>query len=101
MKGIGDIVFLDTNPKGLPAQHNCVIKTSRRDNLNKILKEKNIATGVHYYPNHLYEMYKPYYRELPVTENVWKNILTLPLYPDLSDEDFQLIINEIKRTYNT
>jgi len=61
--------------------------------------EKGITTGVHYYPNHLFDMYKDYYRKLPITESVWKNLVTLPLYPDLEEEDFQLIIKTIRDFY--
>jgi dTDP-4-amino-4,6-dideoxygalactose transaminase len=44
-------------------------------------------------------MYKDYYRKLPITESVWKNLVTLPLYPDLEEEDFQLIIKTIRDFY--
>ncbi len=82
------------------ACHNYVIKTRFRDELNLYLKEKNVATGVHYMPIHL----QPYYRkkfqtELPVAENVWRRILTLPLYPDLTDEDFDYVVESI-RSFN-
>lgn len=63
--------------------------------MNDFLKGKGISTGVHYYPNHLYQMYKPYYRKLPVAESVWKRLLTLPLYPDLTDEEVGYIIKAI------
>jgi perosamine synthetase len=68
------------------AWHNYVIKTDYRDAINLYLKEKKIATGVHYMPVHL----QPYYRKrskvsLPVAESVWTRLLTLPLYPDLDD----------------
>ena len=81
------------------ACHNYVIKTPYRDELNLYLKEKEIATGVHYMPIHL----QPYYRKrfkarVPVAEDVWTQILTLPLYPDLSDKEQQYVIESI-RTY--
>jgi perosamine synthetase len=82
-----------------PACHNFVIKSERRDELRKVLMEKGITTGVHYYPNHLFDMYKDYYRNLPITESVWNNLVTLPLYPDLEEEDFQLIIKTIRDFY--
>ena len=77
--------------------HNYVIKTSSRDALNAFLKEKGIATGVHYYPIHL----QPYYRRklgsvvLPVAERVWPKLLTLPMYPSLTDEEISYIIYSI------
>ena len=79
-----------------PACHNFVIKTNDRDELRAVLMNNGITTGVHYYPNHLFDMYKPYYRKLPVTENIWKKLITLPLYPDLSEKDFMTIIQNIE-----
>lgn len=100
LSGTGDIQFLKENQDGLSSQHNFVIKTKYRDQLNLFLKDQGIATGVHYYPNHFYNMYKPYYRELKVTEDIWSKILTLPLYPDMTEEEFSLIIGNIKNFYS-
>ncbi len=83
-----------------PACHNFVIKAPRRDELRAKLMERGVTTGVHYYPNHMYEMYKKYYRELPVSEKIWKELVTLPLYPDLTEEDFELITGTIKEFYS-
>jgi perosamine synthetase len=79
------------------AHHNYVIKTPFRDALNRYLKEKGIATGVHYMPIHLH----PYYRSrfeahVPMAEQVWTQLLTLPLYPDLTDEQVDYIIDSIR-----
>jgi perosamine synthetase len=82
-----------------PACHNFVVKAHNRDELRAKLMGKGITTGVHYYPNHLFDMYKAYYRELPVSERIWKELVTLPLYPDLSEEDHRLIIDSIREFY--
>ncbi|MBN2460703.1 MAG: DegT/DnrJ/EryC1/StrS family aminotransferase [Candidatus Cloacimonetes bacterium] len=79
-----------------PSYHNYVIKTEGREDLRTYLRERDISTGVHYYPNHLYEMYKPYYRRLEVVETIWKKLVTLPLFPDLKEQEQDLIINSIK-----
>jgi len=76
--------------------HNYVIKLDNRDNFVDYMTQKGISIGVHYYPNHLYEMYKPYYRHLPIAETVWKRIATLPLYPDLTEAEVTLIIDSIR-----
>lgn len=83
-----------------PACHNFVIKTSRRDELRARLMDKGVTTGVHYYPNHMFKMYKPWYRELPVTESTWLELVTLPLFPDLTEEEFMLIINTIREFFD-
>ncbi len=82
-----------------PACHNFVIKTEKRDELKNYLMDKGITTGVHYYPNHLYDMYKPYYRKLPITEGIWKKLITLPLYPGLAEEELDFVIESIKNFF--
>lgn len=64
------------------------------------MREHGISTGMHYFPNHLYQMYRPFVKEpLPVTESVWKRLITLPLFPDLTDEQQDMIVETI-RTFN-
>lgn len=101
LEGVGDIEcpVLQKNTKS--SWHNYVIKTSYRDQLNLKLKEKGIATGVHYMPLHL----QPYYRRqkkivLPQAENVWTQLLTLPLYPELTEEELDYIISSIREIYS-
>jgi perosamine synthetase len=79
-----------------PACHNYVIKYPDRDGLNAHLKSCGVSTGVHYIPNNHYEMYRNCRGETPVCERVWKNLLTLPLYPDLNADELGLIIDEVK-----
>lgn len=100
LRGIGDIETPTRKNYMKPAYHNYVIKTERRDELQEFLKIKDISTGVHYYPNHLYDMYKSYYRELSITESIWKKIITLPLYPGLTEEDINLVIDAIKEFFS-
>ena len=78
------------------AFHNYVIKLEDRDRLMEYLKERGISTGMHYVPNHLYDMYAPYRTELPVTERVWKRLVTLPLYPDMSEADVTRVTESVR-----
>jgi perosamine synthetase len=75
--------------------HLFFIKHGDRNGLSVYLKDNGISTGVHYKPIHMYPCYgnRPY---LPVSEKVFKNILTLPLYPDLPIETVEQIANLIK-----
>lgn len=76
--------------------HNYVIKTPYRDQLNLYLKNKNIATGVHYMPIHLHLYYKnKFSANVPIAEKIWTRLLTLPLYPDLTEEQVNYIISMI------
>jgi len=82
-----------------PACHNFVIQVDNRDDLRAKLMNNGVTTGVHYYPNHLFDMYKLYYRQLPVTEQIWKKLITLPLYPDLTEADHTSIAQTIMAFY--
>lgn len=78
------------------ACHNYVIKVDRRDELISYLQEEGISASVHYLPNHLYSMFKKFKANVPVAERVWKRVVTLPLYPDLSDSDIRKVIETVK-----
>jgi perosamine synthetase len=79
--------------------HNYVIKVARpewRDRLIDFLRAREITAGVHYMPTHLYRIYEPYRVPLPVTEDVWRRVVTLPLYPDLSAEEQDRVIDAVR-----
>lgn len=81
------------------AHHNYVIKTDRRDSLNAYLQKKGISTGVHYIPNYHYRMYKRSRADCPITEKVWKRLLTLPLYPDLTLKEQDKVVRRIREFF--
>jgi len=96
---LGGLPWLKTIPINVGAEsahHNYVIKTRFRDELNEYLLHKGIATGVHYYPNNLYPLYRRYRGSTPHAVHVWNELLTLPLYPGLKNAQVDLIINEIR-----
>src|SRR3989338_7145798 len=97
LKGIGDIETPVVKVYAKSSHHNYVIKTEKRDGLNAYLQEKGVSTGVHYIPNHHYRMYKNCKADCTVVEGVWKKLLTLPLYPDLSLKAQGKIVSYIKR----
>ena len=70
-----------------------------RDRLIDRLKELNIGTSVHFIPLHRH----PYYRDthgyqaeqFPMAERIFENILSLPLYPKMSDSDADEVIEAV------
>jgi len=78
-----------------------VIKDGKvtRDNLKEYLAQKGIMTRVYFDPVHLSQFYRKTfgYRggELPVTEKVSEEILSLPIYPTLSKEEIDYIAEMI------
>ena len=98
-EGLRDLEWLQlpTQREGVfSAQHNYVVRLDKRDDLADWLREHKIATGMHYIPNHLHAVYKPYATSLPVTEREWTRLLTLPLYPALTNDDVAYIIDVIR-----
>ena len=58
-----------------------------RDVLIDRLREANIGTSVHYIPTHAFTAYKGLPANVPVTDRVWKSIVSLPLYPGMTSRD--------------
>ena len=66
-------------------------KMTNRTLLQKKLQEVGIQTGYHYQPNHLLSYYNYKGVGLPFTENLFPELLTLPLHPDISESDIHFI----------
>ena len=79
-----------------PSHHLYVVSTPYRDALHMHLRDLGVSTSVHYIPSTHYDMYAPYRRPLPVCERLWKEILTLPLYPALTDGDLSRIVDGVR-----
>jgi len=80
------------------AYHLYVIKTDNKKELYDYLRSKKIFTQVHYIPVHTF----PYYQSLghqkgdfPESENYYHQCMSLPMFPSLTDEEQQYVINEI------
>ena len=69
-----------------------------RDRLRNILLENSIECGVHYYPNHLLTYFKTSY-SLKNAEQFFREELTLPLHPNLEEDDIVKVTNLIKKFY--
>jgi dTDP-4-amino-4,6-dideoxygalactose transaminase len=84
----------------LHVYHLYVIRVANRDELQAFLKEQGIFTGVHYpVPIHLQKCVANLgYAEgsLPVTENVTGEILSLPMYAELTDEQITYVVSNVK-----
>jgi len=72
-----------------------ILKEYDRDSLRKKLLSLGIETGVHYYPNHKLSYYSSLNYDLPVTESIYKNILTLPLHHDLSIDNLDYVCKHL------
>lgn len=71
-----------------------------RDQLRKFLDENQIPTGIHYLPNHLLSLYGAQKGLLPLTEKIYEEIISLPLHPELNNEDIDSVTNLIKTFFS-
>lgn len=67
------------------------IRVKNRDKFMRHMRYKGIETGAHYYPVHLMSYYNSK-TNLPVTEQVGNEIVTLPMHPNLISDDIDIVI---------
>lgn len=74
--------------------------TASRREIFEALQQQNIGVNVHYIPVHL----QPYYQQLgykkgicPNAEKLYEEMITLPLFPAMSEEDVNSVIEAVKR----
>jgi len=83
--------------------HQYVIRVPERDRLKQFLSEEGIGTDI-YYPVslHLQECYSflKYQRgDLPVSEKASEEVLALPIYPEMTDDQQMAVVDRIKAFY--
>ncbi len=82
--------------------HLYIVRVPERDRVLATLRERGVATQVHYpVPVHLQEAYQDLgytAGSLPHTEQAAAEILSLPLYPELTDDDVQYVAAALRET---
>ena len=104
LKNVKEIVtpFVDSE-KFRPVWHLYVIRTEKRDELLNFLKDKGISAGIHYpiaLPNlqaYAYLGHKP--SDFPVASNYQNKILSLPIFPEITKEQQDSVINAVKEFF--
>jgi dTDP-4-amino-4,6-dideoxygalactose transaminase len=72
--------------------------TATRDQVISELKEKGVAPGLHFVPLHLQTLYRPMVDDpskLEVATDAFQRILSLPLYPDMTDADVATVVDAL------
>lgn len=72
----------------------------KRDSVRNFLHSKGIQTSNHYPAIHRFSVYKDYPANLPVTEYVCDNEITLPMYAALSEDEIKYIVETLKNALN-
>lgn len=84
-----------------PIQVDPKATTIGRDDVVRALLDEGIGVSVHFIPIH----YHPFYRDhlglppgtFPVTESYFEKAISLPIYPDMTDEDAQDVVTAVDK----
>jgi dTDP-4-amino-4,6-dideoxygalactose transaminase len=100
--GGAGVAVLGEQPYARAVFHLFVVRHERRDSLAAALRERGVGTLVHYpIPLHLQPAFaslggKP--GDLPVAEKATGEILSLPLYPELRDEQVLAVVEAVRES---
>ena len=96
--------ILATLPQAFHIFHQYVVRVPKRDELRKFLAERNIGSEI-YYPVPLQQQecleYLGYAEgNLPVTDEAAKDVLALPIFPELTEEEVKRVVDGIAEFYS-
>ncbi len=95
---LGEDYFLKETPNGKSVYHQIIFKHEKRDNIVSHLKKNNIGVGLHYpIPIHKQPLYANLNYKLPISEKFSNEVLSLPSFPRLKDDDVKIICETIKK----
>jgi dTDP-4-amino-4,6-dideoxygalactose transaminase len=101
--GVGDLRFQQQSPDSTHIYHLFIIETTRRNELAAHLNSANIQNGIHYpIPVHLQAAYKGLgypAGAFPHSERLARQMLSLPMFPELSEAQIGRVADEVKRFF--
>lgn len=102
LAGLEGLRLLREDPRDFVVPHIFCIRVlhGRKEDVRAALTAAGIPTGVHYKPNHRLSLFRPAPGSppLPVTEQLYGELLTLPLHPGLGADDVRRICDIITAT---
>jgi perosamine synthetase len=107
LRKISSVILPDilSNKANVFLFYSIFVKAAIRDKLLRHLYKNGITAKVYHYPAHLSTFFKKQFGhrdwDLPVTERVWKEILSLPIYPDMGKEEIDYVVSSISTFFNT
>ena len=100
-----DFVVPAIDPRSEHIFHLYVVRTRNRDELQQHLNSRGIQTGIHYpIPIHLQEAYRDLglgKGSFPVTEKLADEIISLPMFAELTQHQIELVLEEVLATRGT
>ena len=104
LRGVDDLALPFTHPLATHVYHLFVIRTEKRDELQSFLSSKGIGTLIHYpIPPHLQKAYHNLgFRkgDFPIAEELADTSLSLPMFPGITEQQQDYVIQEIKAFFN-
>ncbi|MCS7198982.1 MAG: DegT/DnrJ/EryC1/StrS family aminotransferase [Caldimicrobium sp.] len=105
LRGIGDLYLPPLDPPYRKSvYHRYMIGSSQREKLVNFLREKGIETGYYYpIPLHQQKAYLDLFNKrwhLPTAEKLSKELLAIPIYPELTSEEIEYIVSTIREFFN-
>ena len=99
-RGLSEQVrFQEIPDEAVPVYHQCVVRVPRRDDLMAHLKSKGIGCAIYYpRPLHMQECFADLGQvegSLPVTETACAEVLALPVFPELSGDQQDEVVDAI------
>lgn len=102
LAGLADVLLPFEPEDTQHVYHLYVIRTPHRDALRAFLHERGIGTLMHYpVPVHRQPAYADLSCSLPVTEQLTAEIVSLPMYPELSEDDVHVVCAAIRAFFST
>jgi dTDP-4-amino-4,6-dideoxygalactose transaminase len=104
LSAVSEIILPEVREETTHTFHLFVIRAQHRDKLKAYLEEGGIQTIIHY-PQSLHNLtayqylnFKP--EDLPVSNRLQREVLSLPIHPELKDEEIHYVCTKIKEFYN-
>lgn len=93
LSGVANLEISPKAPEGYRhGYHLYVVRVPQRRRVYDMLRERGIYTQVHYVPVHHHPRFSDISGSFPVTDEIYEQILTLPLYPTMTDADQDRVV---------
>ena len=100
-KNLVEDCILPENKNGKSVYHQIVLKHEKRDDIRKELLDNDIGSAIYYEtPIHKQPIYQEFRYKLPKSEKFSKEVLSLPSYPTLTNEQVREIAEHVNKIIN-
>lgn len=100
LAGVGDLILPHTVQNATHVYHQYIIRTKKRDALQEFLSKNGIGTLIHYpVPPHMQKAYAHLNiskGSLPIAEELSETMLSIPIYPGITEANLQEVADTIK-----